>query len=275
MFKSLVFALVWATVIVTGLSTEGCSTVGPGLANHPLDCSIGIRWADCLPGTAGYNNGGGQKTRSIQLQTEENSLKNRLQAVRTQCEVDMRIPELDPIRDKIEFFRDFGDAPPPFSISTNDNFPTTLERLAIAKWATLRDACIRREIEVQVVPPSATPQQAAFLQQDWAFPREVEARVSDLIIALYQQKLTYAEFASKRYELGQQAATAERQFRRATSIADEQLQHQAEQLAQQQFQNNLLAWSTYTQQINARTPQTIRLHCTSQSIGNFVSTNCN
>jgi hypothetical protein len=33
---------------------SGCSSAGPGLPNHPLDCSLGISWADCLPGTAGY-----------------------------------------------------------------------------------------------------------------------------------------------------------------------------------------------------------------------------
>ncbi len=36
------------------LSTVACSTVGPGFANHPLDCAIGMPWADCLPGTPGY-----------------------------------------------------------------------------------------------------------------------------------------------------------------------------------------------------------------------------
>ena len=27
-----------------------------GCANHPVDCSMGIYHADCLPGTAGYDN---------------------------------------------------------------------------------------------------------------------------------------------------------------------------------------------------------------------------
>src|SRR5713101_8247578 len=32
----------------------GCSSVGPGFANHPIDCAVRFAWADCLPGTAGY-----------------------------------------------------------------------------------------------------------------------------------------------------------------------------------------------------------------------------
>src|SRR5258708_24512774 len=38
----------------------GYSAVGPVFVNHPADCAIGIPWADCLPGTPGYNNGGGR-----------------------------------------------------------------------------------------------------------------------------------------------------------------------------------------------------------------------
>lgn len=36
-------------------------------ANHPVDCAIGIPWSDCLPGTAGYNNGGGSRTKETEM----------------------------------------------------------------------------------------------------------------------------------------------------------------------------------------------------------------
>ena len=35
--------------------------------HHPVDCAIGVPWSDCLPGTAGYNNGGGTGTRETEL----------------------------------------------------------------------------------------------------------------------------------------------------------------------------------------------------------------
>jgi hypothetical protein len=44
--------LVSALLSVTLLS--GCS-------HHPVDCAIGLPWADCLPGTAGYANGVGSQ----------------------------------------------------------------------------------------------------------------------------------------------------------------------------------------------------------------------
>lgn len=178
-------------------------------------------------------------------------------AVTAQCQTDYQTPELDPIRRKVELHRDSFDAAPPFEIAANDTFPTDAERAAIAKWATLRDTCIKRTDTVSEIPPSATPLQVAFLQKDRSFNKEAGARISDLIVSLYQQKLTYGEFAKKRYEITRDAAAAERQFRESTLIADQERQTQAQLLAQQQFQNNMLAWSTYMQSVSARQPQTV------------------
>jgi hypothetical protein len=49
----------FAVSALTAFILAGCSgTPGdPGFANHPLDCAIGARHSDCLPGTAGYNSG--------------------------------------------------------------------------------------------------------------------------------------------------------------------------------------------------------------------------
>jgi hypothetical protein len=43
-------------VLASLLSVEACSSVGPGLAHHPIDCKVGYAWSDCLPGTPGYQN---------------------------------------------------------------------------------------------------------------------------------------------------------------------------------------------------------------------------
>ena len=254
-----------------------------GCAHHPVDCAVGFAWADCLPGTAGYNNGGGQQTRAEQSKNEVASVTAQFQAVSVQCKADMQTAELDPIRNKVKLFRDSFDTAPPFEIASNDTFPTDAERPIIARWATIRDECIRRREAISDIPPSATQLQISFLQQDRAFGKEAAARVGQLIVALYQQKLTFGEFAQKRYEITREAASAEREFRRSTQLADQQRQMQAQQLAQQQFQNNLIAWSAYMQSVSARQAQTVHLdgsiraptHCISQQVGNTVSTNCN
>lgn len=177
------------------------------------------------------------------------------QTVQAQCKEEMQIPDLDPIRNKVELSRPSLESAPPCEIASNDTFPTDSERPVIAKWATIREDCIRRA-EAAASAPVGTPLQVAFAQRDRAFGKETIGRVSELIVSLYQQKLTYGEFAQKRYEISRDAAAAERQLRQAALIADQQRQMQAQQLAQR-FQNNLIAWSTYMQSVNARQPKTV------------------
>jgi hypothetical protein len=174
----------------------------------------------------------------------------------TECQDQMSSTGLDPIRSKVELYRPVADAPPPFQLAANDSYPTDMERQAIAKWASLRDACIARERAISRVPPSATPLQAAFIEQDASFANEITGKVSALIVALYQGRLTYGEFAQKRYEFGRDGTAAEREFRQATLIQDQQRAMQAEQLAQQNFQNKVAAWSVYLQAVNSRPAQT-------------------
>ncbi|ANB77332.1 hypothetical protein AYM40_35215 [Paraburkholderia phytofirmans OLGA172] len=262
----------------------GCSSVGPGFANHPADCAIGIAWADCLPGTRGYANGGGslhRKEAADAAKAQHDALAAQYESALKQCEADMSTHELDPLRDKIQFARKFDDAPP-FQYASLDAFPSAADRPLIAKWATLRDDCIRREHAIDVIPPNATPLDVTLIKQEQAFGQEAEAKVGELVVALYQQKLTYGEFAQRRYAIGKAAVDASRQYREARLIQDQDRQLQAQQIANQQFANNLNAWSNSMQAVNARQPQTVHLntvnsgvHCTSASFGNIVNTNCN
>ena len=204
------------------------------------------------------------------------------QAANDRCSTEMQAPEFDLLRGKIELFRKDLDSPPPFEIAANDTFPTASDLTLIAKWATTRDRCIGEGMKLPL-PAGTSPLNTAILQQDKAFGMEAAGRVSELIVALYNGKLTFGEFARKRYEIGRDAAAAERQFRAAILIADHQRQVQAQQAAQQQFQNNLMAWSTYMQSVNARQPQSvhvegtvgIKTNCISTRLGNFVDTSCN
>lgn len=256
-----------------------CSSVGPGFANHPGDCALGIPWADCLPGTRGYANGGGslhRKEAADAAKAEHDRLAAEFETVHQQCKADMAVPELAPLGDKLEFQRKLDD-PPPFQYASQDAFPTANERMLIRKWATIRDSCMAREREVNVIPPNATPLDESFIRQEVAFGTAAEAKVSELVVALYQQKLTYGEFSEHRYAIGKAAMDADRQYRETRLIQDQDRQIQAQQIANQQFANRLNAWANYMQAVNARQPQTVRLnsvHCTSTSVGNTVNTNC-
>lgn len=268
-------------IVLSASLLYSCSSVGPGFKNHPGDCALGIPWADCLPGTNGYNNGGGEMHRA-EAAKQNTIIPDQFAAVAAQCKADLQTPELDLIRHKVELFRDSFDSATPFEIAVNDTFPTEADRAVIAKWATIRDECTKRNDAVPGVLPTATPLQVTFMQRNRAFEKEAEARVGDLIVSLYQQKLTYGEFAKKRFEITRDAAAAERQLREAALLNNMDRQMQAQQAAQQQFQNNLMAWASYQQAVNARQPQSVYINesirlqsnCTSQRFGNTVNTSC-
>jgi len=194
-------------------------------------------------------------------------------SVAAKCKTDLQTPALDSIRDKVELFRN-PDDPVPFAIATNDSFPAEGERDAIAVWAKLRDECVKR---------SGAAAQEAGVVRDPSFQRlrsiglAASGRIGELIVSLYQQKLTYGEFAKKRYDIGREAAEAEQRFRQSIQIADQAQRVQAQQLAEQQFQSSLAAWSAYMQAVNARQPLSVRMqsNCNSVRVGNTVNTVCN
>lgn len=60
-----------ACVILAASVIGGCSNAGPGFANHPMDCAIGVPWSDCLPGTAGYRGPSSQVTETLAAASEQ------------------------------------------------------------------------------------------------------------------------------------------------------------------------------------------------------------
>jgi hypothetical protein len=187
-----------------------------------------------------------------------NETKASNAALEAQCKAQMDTAELDPIRQKVELYRSAGGGAPPFAIASNDTFASDAERPVIAKWAALRDDCQRRSLALLVAPSSANQMQAAVFQQDVAFGKNAAANVEELIVALYQQKLTYGEFAQKRYWITSEAAAAELSYRQSVIERDQQRQLQL----QQQFANTLAAWGTYIQAVNSRQPQTVNINGT-------------
>lgn len=207
-----------------------------------------------------------------------------LKAAEEECNVDYSSSELDSIRGKVELIRRSSEASVPFQIASNETYPSNEERVVISKWAKLRERCIERTRKITDGPVSRqTPLQQVYAEQMRGYRHQLESRVGELIVALYQLKLTYSEFAIKRAEISRNISNAQRDFRTAALLADRDAQMKAQQVAEQQMQNNLMAWSTYMQSVNARQPQIVnvdsnvrlRANCTSSKIGNAVTTNCN
>ena len=122
-------------------------------------------------------------------------------AAAEQCKSEFATPDLDPIRHKVELYRESTDAGVPFEIASNDAVPTDAELPVIAKWATLRDECIRGTLQASKPPADASAMQSAFMRQRQFLYNQAGERISELIVALHQKKLTYGEFAHKRYEI--------------------------------------------------------------------------
>ena len=181
-------------ITIAVLSVSACSSVRPGLKNHPADCAIGIPWADCLPGTTGYANGDGRIHRE-EAENQQSEATSRIARTNAQCITLYQVPELDPIREKVELHQANADAAVPFEIAANDTFPTDSERSAIGMWATLREQSLKLMELSKPKPSDMTLLQQTLAEKDAAFGKDASARVGDLIVSLYQQKLTYGEFA--------------------------------------------------------------------------------
>lgn len=248
----------------------GCSTVGPGLANHPPDCARGIPWADCLPGTAGYNNGGGRVHREAEAYQAADR-QAQISGVIAECKAKYATPEFEPLSHKVELWIDsMGDAPR-FEVAANDTFPTDDDLPLIAKWAAIREDCNRR-ISAASMPVTASALQAANAQQAKAFFDEARGLTSQLIVALYQRKITYGEYARSRYEVGRAAVNTELKFRRDLLTADQSRQEEARRQSAREFEALQAQWANSMAMINARRPLTVR--CTSQTFGNMTHTDC-
>jgi hypothetical protein len=180
------------------------------------------------------------------------------QSAGVDCKTEMRTDfGLNPIRQKVELYLDPTETFVPFEFASNDSFPTEAERPVIARWAKLRDGCMRRSELAFKMPADANPTQIAYLQQSRAFYTQAAQRESELIVALYQQKLTYGEFAQRRFRITHDAAEAELAFRQAAVDSNQLRQMQGQQLAQQRFASSLIAWSAYMQSVNARQPLSV------------------
>ena len=196
------------------------------------------------------------------------NLQQTLERVKARCQQLMTTSALDPIRGKVDFLRKPEQAPS-FDVAANDAYPTAAEHQAIRRWGELRQQCIAYEHKMIPEPTNLSPLELANYQQDRSYFTDFEEQVSDLIVLLYQGKMTYGQFAQKRYEVGREAMQAERAFRAAILAKDRDAAIHAQQLAAEQERNRIAAWQTYVQQVQAFKPPTQQVY-----VAPTVHTNC-
>lgn len=196
-----------------------------------------------------------------EYKSDVGKLKLKVEASQQQCKDDMQASDLEPIRQKVELTRTASDKDPPSFVLVSDQaFPTDSERPVIARWASIRDVCIRRANAIRVTPSSANPKEVMDFQEQMSIGREFSAHVGELILMLYQQKLTYGEFAQKQYEFGRDTLAGELAFTKAVIERDDDRREEGEQQAKHQFADVVKGWTNYLESVNARQPKTVSAH---------------
>ena len=121
-----------------------------------------------------------------------------LQAIADRCMERMQSDhDLDPIRNKIEVFRlGLAGAPPP-GMLVDQSHPTSHEKVAIAKWQGVREACAQEQMRyglMLTLPPNLQPLRDKLVLTG----RRTNERTGLLAAGLYDGRLTYGQFAAER-----------------------------------------------------------------------------
>jgi hypothetical protein len=152
---------------------------------------------------------------NIRYDIKSGSYGDRTKAVLQACAERMRSAALDPIRSRVELFKSPADGPVPFAILTNSSQPDAGDRQAIGLWAQEIDRCqvqSRKLLDELPVPPDTTQSQVdkliTYITDAW-----IES--GKLRVALYNGQLTYADYASRRVKIAEDA------FRTATRYAQD------------------------------------------------------
>jgi hypothetical protein len=120
------------------------------------------------------------------------------------CLAELNIPELEILKGKVQFDRRLT---PSASIISNETYPNNDEKLAIGKWIQLREECNRRTNLI-------FSKEVKFgLMYEL---RTIEERTSEfgnqLVLALYNEQITFGEFARKRQELNENVSEVIREL---------------------------------------------------------------
>jgi hypothetical protein len=160
---------------------------------------------------------------------------------------------LGPLHGKVELYRTDLVSSPPFAMLTNESFAAGAELPAIAHWADVREKCRKAADAAFQMPKAAYDNQRQYVTDLRNMIRSQLQGVDSLLVALYQQKVTYGEFAQKRFDISRDTSAIISEMRRAADDRDAQ----RAAVAQQSFANAMGIWSSYIAAVNARPARTV------------------
>jgi hypothetical protein len=131
-----------------------------------------------------------------------------LAQIMTECQEQALAPEFDMIRSRVNMSMT-GANPAPFMLA-NIEVPTAAERVQIARWSAIRDACSQRVVALISEPP------AGMSQGLWQNVVEITEHNSQsqhaLMMALARGKMRYGQFVQEDTLIGIRTAAAIRPF---------------------------------------------------------------
>ena len=153
----------------------------------------------------------GDTVGSIRYSFDSGSFADKTKAVLGACAARMQNHAFDAIRSKVELFKSPPDGPVTFAILTDKSPPAPDDMSAIGTWAQAIEQCqadARPLIDGIPVPPDATQSE---VQKLTSYITDAWIQGSQLRVALYGGQTTYADYASDRLKIVQDALkTAER-----------------------------------------------------------------
>lgn len=163
-------------------------------------------------------------------------INNALAVLKRQCEAELAVPEIDPIRSKIELWRDQNSVTP-LPMLVDETYATDAERAALLTWTKVRESCqvrFRGYLDTSPLPPSmAQDLKDEFHAGILGFQAQAAQGVNFLVAGLYEGQFTYAQFNKKRAEFDAGMLQAINRFTVALDAKDRQ-QVAAQALAAQQ-----------------------------------------
>jgi hypothetical protein len=152
---------------------------------------------------------------------DSGSFSDRTKAVMQACAARTHDHAFDPIRTKVELFKSSPDAPVPFAILAGNAMPSPEEQRAIELWAHAIENCqadARTLIDDIPVPPGATQSEVAKLT---SYITDAWIAGSKLRVALYSGQVSYADYASQRLTVTEDALKAAERYAQDTDEENE------------------------------------------------------
>jgi hypothetical protein len=151
-----------------------------------------------------------------QTVTDDAARGSALARIMAECQEQALAPQFDMIRSRVNMSMT-GANPASFMLA-NREVPTAAERIQIARWSAIRDACSQRVVALISEPPSGISQ--GLWQKVVEITEHNSQRQHALMMALARGEMPYGQFVQEDTLIGVRTAAAIRPFTQEAEVID-------------------------------------------------------